>query len=123
MDLSALKDTKTTLPGLAMICITILILAGKIPIDLILQNLPWGYIVSAVFGVGGIGLLGVNTNKTAVPAQAQELSTLIAAGQEVLQKLEEAKGASMEPEASSPSSAQPSPVPPAAPAPPANPAA
>ncbi len=116
MDLSALKDTKTTLPGLAMICITILILAGKIPIDLILQNLPWGYIISAVCGVGGIGLLGANSNKLTAPVQAQELSTLIEAGQEVLQKLEEAKGASPEAEASPPPAPQASPVPPATPA-------
>ena len=100
-----------------MICITILILAGKIPIDLILRNLPWGYIVSALFGVGGIGLLGANGNKTAAPVQAQELSTLIAAGQEVLQKLEKAKGAFPESEASIPSSAQPSPAATEAPAP------
>ena len=106
-----------------MICITILILAGKIPIDLILRNLPWGYIVSALFGVGGIGLLGANGNKTAAPVQAQELSTLIAAGQGGLQKLEEAKDASPEPEASPPPAAKPSPVQTMAPAPPAAPTA
>jgi hypothetical protein len=64
LDLSALKDSKTTLPGLGLICLTILILAGKIPVELLLQKLPWDYIIGAIFGGGGIALLGANSNKS-----------------------------------------------------------
>jgi len=63
MDLSALKDSKTTLPGLGMICLTILILAGKVPVEFLLQKLPWDYIVAGAFGLGGSVLLGVNSAK------------------------------------------------------------
>ena len=66
-DLSALKDGKTTLPGLAMICLTILILSGKISPDM-LKNLPWDYIFGIIFGGGGIALLGANSKKSDQPA-------------------------------------------------------
>ena len=67
MDLSALKDSKTTLPGLAMICLTILILSGKLPVEVLLQKLPVDYIIGAIFGGGGIALLGANTKTPAPP--------------------------------------------------------
>jgi hypothetical protein len=67
MDLSALKDSKTTLPGLGMILLTILILSGKLPVELVLQKLPVDYIIGAIFGGGGIALLGANSNKPAAP--------------------------------------------------------
>lgn len=67
MDLSALKDSKTTLPGLGMILLTILILSGKLPVEVLLQNLPVDYIIGAIFGGGGIALLGANSNKPSPP--------------------------------------------------------
>ncbi len=67
MDLSALKDSKTTLPGLAMILLTILILSGKLPVELLLQKLPVDYIIGAIFGGGGVALLGANSNKPSPP--------------------------------------------------------
>jgi hypothetical protein len=77
MDLSALKDSKTTLPGLGMILLTILILSGKLPVELVLQKLPVDYIIGAIFGGGGIALLGANSNKPAAappPAPASPAS-------------------------------------------------
>ena len=71
MDLSALKDSKTTLPGLGMILLTILILSGKLPVELLLQKLPVDYIIGAIFGGGGIALLGANSNKASEPPAAQ----------------------------------------------------
>ena len=68
MDLSALKDSKTTLPGLGMILLTILILSGKLPVELLLQKLPVDYIIGAIFGGGGIALLGANSNKHSPPS-------------------------------------------------------
>ncbi len=67
MDLSALKDSKTTLPGLAMILLTILILSGKLPVELLLQKLPVDYIIGAIFGGSGVALLGANSNKPSPP--------------------------------------------------------
>jgi hypothetical protein len=67
MDLSALKDSKTTLPGLGMILLTILILSGKLPVEVLLQNLPVDYIIGAIFGGGGIALLGANSNNPSPP--------------------------------------------------------
>ncbi len=71
MDLSALKDSKTTLPGLAMILLTILILSGKLPVELLLQKLPVDYIIGAIFGGGGVALLGANSNKPSLPPAEQ----------------------------------------------------
>ncbi len=71
MDLSALKDSKTTLPGLAMILLTILILSGKLPVELLLQKLPVDYIIGAIFGGGGVALLGANSNKSSPPPAEQ----------------------------------------------------
>ncbi len=67
IDLSALKDKKTTLPGLGMILLTILILSGKLPVELLLQKLPVDYIIGAIFGGGGVALLGANSNKPSPP--------------------------------------------------------
>jgi hypothetical protein len=67
MDLSALKDSKTTLPGLGMILLTILILSGKLPVELLLQKLPVDYIIGAIFGGGGVALLGANSNTSSSP--------------------------------------------------------
>ncbi len=67
IDLSALKDKKTTLPGLGMILLTILILSGKLPVELLLQKLPVDYIIGAIFGSGGIALLGANSNELSPP--------------------------------------------------------
>lgn len=71
MDLSALKDSKTTLPGLGMILLTILILSGKLPVEVLLQKLPVDYIIGAIFGGGGIALLGANSNKPSPPPVQQ----------------------------------------------------
>ncbi|MEW6657262.1 MAG: hypothetical protein AB1424_01250 [Thermodesulfobacteriota bacterium] len=73
MDLSALKDSKTTLPGLAMILLTILILSGKLPVELLLQKLPVDYIIGAIFGGGGVALLGANSYKPLPPPVQQEI--------------------------------------------------
>ncbi len=67
IDLSALKDKKTTLPGLGMILLTILILSGKLPVEVLLQKLPVDYIIGAIFGGGGVALLGANSNKPSPP--------------------------------------------------------
>ncbi len=75
MDLSALKDSKTTLPGLAMILLTILILSGKLPVELLLQKLPVDYIIGAIFGGGGVALLGANSNKPSPPLAEQAPAT------------------------------------------------
>lgn len=71
IDLSALKDQNTTLPGLAMICITILILAGKIDVMMLVQKLPWDKIIAFLFGGGGIALLGANTKALPVSVATQ----------------------------------------------------
>ena len=79
MDLSALKDSKTTLPGLGMILLTILILSGKLPVEVLLQNLPVDYIIGALFGGGGIALLGANSNKPSSPPAQQAPPAPVAA--------------------------------------------
>lgn len=71
IDLSALKDKKTSLPGLGMILLTILILSGKLPVELLLQKLPVDYIIGAIFGGGGVALLGANSNKPSPPPVQQ----------------------------------------------------
>ena len=71
MDLSALKDGKTTLPGLAMICITVLILAGKISVNEIMQQIPWEYVLALIFGGGGATLLGAKSRPAeSIPQEA-----------------------------------------------------
>jgi hypothetical protein len=50
-----------------MILLTILILSGKLPVEVLLQNLPVDYIIGALFGGGGVALLGANSNKPSPP--------------------------------------------------------
>lgn len=60
IDLSALKDLKTTPLGLAMICLTVLLLSGKVSMDA-LRGWPWEIIIGILCGGGGAALLGANS--------------------------------------------------------------
>ncbi len=63
MDWSALKDLKTTMPGLVLICLTILILAGKVDVN----KLPLDAMVSLALGSSGVVLLGAKSSPQPPP--------------------------------------------------------